>query len=73
MTPQEKLKEIKQHYIKLPFAISSADYGWLISRVEQLEGALEHYADPTQFVDRGLGVTDEREALVALSTGPKPE
>ena len=35
-------------------------------RAEKLVKALDHYADPTQYEDRGLGTTDESVAREAL-------
>lgn len=42
------------------------DVGWLINRVKRLTEALEHYADASQYEDRGLGVTNESIARKAL-------
>ena len=65
MSPQEKLKEIKD---KDTFSIYRGDVQWLIARVEQLETAVkradELFADDRQRTD----VLNE-----ALNTGPIDE
>jgi len=73
MTPQDKLKEIKEGAKVCSAALHYQEWNdWLIARVEQLEQTLKEFADvdyPASYKDSEL----RNVAREALNTGPKPE
>jgi hypothetical protein len=66
VTPQEKLKEIKDLHIATTPYFHSQECAWLIARVEQLETALEY-----AYQNSVNHVADE--LYKNLYTGPKPD
>lgn len=71
MTPQEKLKEIKDRLNASmdEYEFPQSTVVWLIARVEQLEKALKTYQCGILNCPHKICI----ESVKALDTGPKPE